>query len=245
MVDHGWSDHVHPAKDRKRALYSAPQRIACQKLPQWLPCELPSRSVAKNQAIMKRTYPQHVQTDRSQFSIAEKEEQSHWYAIYTYPRHEKAVTDALKRKELDVFLPTYICQSQWKDRRVKLVRPLFPSYLFARIQALQQIKVVTVPGVLRILSFQGQPAAVSDQEIDSIRWCMSVGAVLEPSPLPSIGERIRIRSGVFEGVEGTVSNLKNGCKLMISVSLINQSVAFEITPDQMERTAVMQVPPSS
>ncbi|WP_446744393.1 transcription termination/antitermination protein NusG [Silvibacterium acidisoli] len=171
----------------------------------------------------------------------ENGENFHWCAIYTYPRHEKAVADALERKDLEVFLPTFLSQSQWKDRRVKLMRPLFPSYVFTRLHAGDQIKVLTVSGVVRIVSFQGAPAAISDEEVDSVRRCMKGGAVLEPCPMPALGERVRVRSGVFSGVEGVVVSQKNRCKLVISISLVNQSVSFEIDGDQLERPSALRV----
>jgi len=157
-----------------------------------------------------------------------------WYAVYTYPRHEKSVADQLKTKFVEAFLPTYTSRSRWKDRSVEISKPLFPGYVFTRINLEDRIKVVTVPSVVRILSFNGRPAEVSDQEIESIRLCLEGGAKLEAHPFPEMGECVRVCTGAFEGVEGVVVNSKNKCKVIISISLIHQSVALEIDAKHLE-----------
>jgi len=158
----------------------------------------------------------------------------HWCAVYTYPRHEKSVAEQLKTKSLEAFLPTYATRSRWKDRSVQICRPLFPGYVFTRISLEDRIKVITVPSVVRILSFNGRPADVSDQEIESIRLCLGGGANLEAHPFPEIGESVRVCSGAFEGVEGVVVNSKDKCKVIVSISLIHQSVALEIDAKHLE-----------
>src|SRR5215471_14663843 len=79
----------------------------------------------------------------------------HWFATYTYPRHEHAVADVLTHKGVEVFLPTVQKISQWKDRRVKLQVPLFPGYVFTRMCVDERVKVLSVPSVIRILSCRG------------------------------------------------------------------------------------------
>ncbi len=160
---------------------------------------------------------------------------SPWHALYTYPRHERAVADQLESKSVEVFLPTFKSQSQWKDRRVEIARPLFPGYVFTRIGAGEGRKILSIPSVIRILSFNGKPATIPDQEIETIQLCMAGGAALESYPFLEAGERVRVRSGAFEGAEGIVIHQKNKCKILISIGLIQQSVALEIACDQLER----------
>ncbi len=158
-----------------------------------------------------------------------------WYAVYTYPRHEKVVAEQLAYKAVESFLPTFATRSQWKDRRVNIVRPLFPGYVFTRITLGERLKVVSMPNVIRILSHNGMPAAIPDQEIETVRLCVAAGAELSPHAFLEVGERVRVRSGTFEGVEGVVINRRNKCKVIISIGLIQQAVALEIDFDQLER----------
>ena len=163
-----------------------------------------------------------------------KAERSPWYVAYTYPRHEKSVVDQLDLRSIETFLPTYTTTSRWKDRRVKLELPLFAGYVFLRIDALDRVKVLSVPSVIRILSFRNSPLTVSDEEVDAIRFCVSRGAQLAPHKFVAVGDRVRVRKGAFEGLEGIVVRHNNRCKLVVSVNLIHQSVALEIDEDALD-----------
>ena len=157
-----------------------------------------------------------------------------WCAVYTYPRHEKAVSEQLRWKRLEVFLPTFEKESRWKDRKMRLQLPLFPGYVFTRIQSSERAKVLTTPSVVRILSFNGMPAPIADTEIDAIRLCLDRGATLGKHCFLGVGERVRVLGGAFEGLEGIVLRQKNRCKLLISIQLIHQSVTLEISPELLE-----------
>ncbi len=157
-----------------------------------------------------------------------------WYAVYTYPRHEKAVKDQLDWKAVEVFLPTFASERQWKDRKVSIDFPLFPGYIFTRIHPDERVKVLSTPSVVRMLSFNGVPAPIADSEIDAIRLCVERNAVLETHPFLKVGERVRVMRGAFEGLEGVIVRHKNACKLVLSIDLIHQSVALEIAADLLQ-----------
>jgi transcription antitermination factor NusG len=160
-----------------------------------------------------------------------------WYVAYTYPRHEKAVTDQLERKSVEAFLPTYTQTNQWKDRRVKLELPLFPGYVFARIAVQERLKILSIPGVVRMLSYRGTLTPVSEDEINTIRVCLRQKGRLRPHPYLAVGDLARIREGPFEGVQGIIVRHANGCRLVLSIGLIQQSVAIEMDPDDLEYVA--------
>jgi transcription antitermination factor NusG len=161
-----------------------------------------------------------------------------WYAVYTYPRHEKAVKEQLESKFVEAFLPTFVSENRWKDRRVRIHTPLFPGYVFTRINLSERSKMFAVPGVIRMLSFNGTPAPIDDSEIEAVRLCLEQGATLEPYPLFQVGDRVRVRSGVLEGLEGLVSRCKSERRLIVPISLINQSVAVEIDVQLLEPLGV-------
>jgi transcription antitermination factor NusG len=158
----------------------------------------------------------------------------HWLAVYTQPRHERAVRDHLEAKAIEVFLPTTIEQSHWKDRRVTLEVPAFPGYVFVRTPLHERTPVLSTPGVVRILSFNGTPASIDAAEIEALRRCRRDGARLEPHPFAVVGERVRVRAGALEGLEGVVIRRKSGLRLVLSVSLIHQSVAVEVDGTLLE-----------
>jgi transcription antitermination factor NusG len=164
-----------------------------------------------------------------------------WYAVYTYPRHEKAVQERLESKSVEAFFPTFVSESRWKDRRVRIQTPFFPGYVFTRINLSERSKVLAAPGVIRMLSFNGTPAPIDDSEIEAVRLCLERGATLEPCPSFQVGDRVRVRSGVLEGLEGLVSRCKSERRLIVPISLINQSVAVEIDVQLLEPLCAQDV----
>lgn len=159
---------------------------------------------------------------------------SRWYAVYTYPRHEKSVMEHFESKSLEAFLPTFVRNSRWKDRRVCLKTPAFPSYVFIRINASQRNRVLNSPGVIRILSSNGMPTPIDDAEIESVKLCLERASVLGPCPFLEVGDRVRVKSGVLEGLEGHISRRKNDRRLIVPITLIHQSVAIEIDVQLLE-----------
>jgi transcription antitermination factor NusG len=144
------------------------------------------------------------------------------------------VKKQLESKSIEAFLPVFLIENRWKDRRVQIQTPAFPGYVFTRINLSERSKVLTVPGVIRMLSFNGTPAPIDDSEIEAVSLCMERGAILEPYPFLGIGDRVRVRSGLLEGLEGLVSRCKNERRLIVPISLINQSVAVEIDVQLLE-----------
>jgi transcription antitermination factor NusG len=160
-----------------------------------------------------------------------------WYAISTYPRHENVVTNHLAAKAVEAFFPTFVTESCWRDRNVKIQTPVFPGYVFTRINLIDRRTVLTVPGVVRMLSSNGTPTPIDDSEIDAVKLCLERGASLELHPFLSVGDRVRVRSGVLQGLEGVVSRCKDERRLILPISLINQSVAIQIDGRLLERVS--------
>ena len=157
-----------------------------------------------------------------------------WCAVYTYPRHEQSVVEHFESKSLEAFLPTFVTESRWKDRRIRLQTPIFPGYVFTRINASHRNKVLSSPGVIRMLCFNGMPAPIDDAEIESVKLCLERGTILGPCPFLEVGDHVRVKSGVLEGLEGHISRRKNDRRLIVPITLIHQSVAIEIDVQLLE-----------
>src|SRR5215470_11754642 len=99
-----------------------------------------------------------------------------WYATYTCANHEKRVREQLEQRSVESFLPIYEMVRRWKDRRMRLQLPLFPGYLFTRIPATDRLRVLQVPGVARLVGFNGQLSALPDEEIEALRKGLAGGA---------------------------------------------------------------------
>src|SRR6476660_9439244 len=90
-----------------------------------------------------------------------------WYAAYTFARHEKRVVQQLEERRIQSFLPTYRSVRRWKDRKKVLELPLFPSYVFVQMSANSRLQLLSLPGVLGLVCFQGKPAPVDSVEIEN------------------------------------------------------------------------------
>ena len=153
---------------------------------------------------------------------------AHWYAVHTVSRHEKVVARQMNGNGLDHFLPLYKSLRRWKDRRKELELPLFPGYVFARIAFQDRLRVQKLPGVLQIVSFNGKPAPVPENEIEALRNGLARNAWLEPHPYLKVGRRVRVRSGPMAGLTGVLVRKKEKFRVVLSVDLIMQSVALEV-----------------
>jgi len=159
-------------------------------------------------------------------------EEERWYALFVALRHEKSVAAQLGQKNLQTFLPLYSVGRLWGQRRAEVRLPLFPGYLFCRFDiARHRVQVLRTFGVLRIVGTGHSATPVDDAELTAIERVVSAGVVAEPWPYLQAGESVRIRSGALAGMEGVLVKSKGQCRLVVSVSLLQRSVAVEIERD--------------
>lgn len=158
-----------------------------------------------------------------------------WFAVYTSPRHEKRVGQYLLQKEIEHYVPLYQVRRKWRDgSKVTVDLPLFPGYVFVRIDRSERVRVLQVPGVLSIVGGTGhQPASLPDTEIDALRTGLSLRHA-EPHPLLTVGQRARIRSGALAGMVGIVVRQKNSLRVVLTMDLIQQSVVVEVDSAELE-----------
>jgi transcription antitermination factor NusG len=163
---------------------------------------------------------------------------SAWWAVYTRHQHERTVAKMLSSKGFEVFLPLYESKRFWKDRNKMLSLPLFPCYLFVRGERQRRLHVVTTPGVHMILCNGEHAATIPEFEIQAIRKTVEGPFHVEPHPFLKCGERVRIKRGTLEGVEGILVRKKNQCRLVLSVDMLAQSVGVEVDVSDVEPAPV-------
>jgi transcriptional antiterminator NusG len=156
-----------------------------------------------------------------------------WNVLHVVANHEKRVSKHLLARSVEHYLPVYSERSQWKDRHVQIERPLFRGYVFIRYNPLARLAVVSTPGVIRLLGDENTQT-VSSEELDRIREGLATGCQLRPHPLISVGTRVRVRDGVFQGVTGIVTELRQQCKIIIGMAAIQQCFSLEVGIDEVE-----------
>jgi len=177
----------------------------------------------------------HVKsTCRNGGSSAAGDSSKRWFAAYITPRHEKHVSDILTQRRIENFLPLYRTNRQWKrSRPIVLELPLFPTYVFVRIDRRTRGTVLGTPGVLSIVGSSKESWPLSDSEIEALRSGL-LGRKIEPHPYLVVGERVRIRSGVMAGTGGILVRRKSDLRIVITLDAIMRSVAVEVDADDVE-----------
>ncbi len=154
-----------------------------------------------------------------------------WYGIRTRSNQEKLTATVLENKGFENFLPTYRVKRKWSDRLVETDVPLFPGYVFCRFEVKQRLPILTTPGVVSVLGFGSEPAAIADSEIEAIQAILESGFSAEPCDYLYEGQRVRVTSGALEGVEGVLLKKKNQWRMIVSVTILNRSISVEIDRD--------------
>lgn len=163
----------------------------------------------------------------------------HWYAVHTRAKHEKRFAAELQEKGIHTFVPVAREVHRWSDRSKVIIVPLFPCYAFicAVLNSDVNAAVVRHPSVLRWIGYQGHPSPIPDEEICSIQTVLKSGVPVGQHPFVKLGERVRIRGGSLDGVEGVLIGHKNDRKLVVSVEAVGQSVAISLYNYELEQVA--------
>ena len=153
-----------------------------------------------------------------------------WYAIRTRSRHEKVVAKQLDGLEIENFLPVCNVIHRWSDRRKEVELPLFPGYAFVRMiyTPHERVRVLQVFGVAGFVGTSGKGVPIPEQQINDIRTLLNLNVPFENHPALHIGERVRIRGGMLDGVEGILQAQKNGRILVISIDPIQRAISIDL-----------------
>jgi transcription antitermination factor NusG len=151
-----------------------------------------------------------------------------WYAAYTWARHEKKVAQQLEERGIAHFLPLYRSLRHWKDRKKELEMVLFPGYVFIQLELRDRLRVLELPGVVRFVSFNGQPAALAKEDIEALRNGLAHNVRAECHPYLTIGRRVKVVCGALSGAQGILVRRRNNARLVISIDAIMRSVSVEI-----------------
>lgn len=163
-----------------------------------------------------------------------------WYVLHTVANHEKRVAQHMQRLGIEHFLPLYRSVRRWSDRKKELQLPLFAGYLFVHTTLGERLRILQAPGVVQLVSFQGKPAAVAETEIEFLRGTLREGVCVEPYPYLKVGRRVRVHSGPLAGIEGFLAGRKGRLRVVLSLDLIQRSMAAEVGADEIEPAGTAQ-----
>ncbi|HEX3742095.1 MAG TPA: transcription termination/antitermination NusG family protein [Terriglobales bacterium] len=155
-----------------------------------------------------------------------------WYALRTRSNYEKIAAGFLEAKGFEHFLPLCRAQKHREKQVIASSTALFPGYLFCRFDPRYRTPILSVLGVVSIVSFGGRPAQINDTEIEAVRKALDCGQNMEPYPYLHEGQQIRIEKGPLRGLEGILVK-KRTWRIVISVEMLRRAVAVEIDPDSI------------
>jgi transcription antitermination factor NusG len=165
------------------------------------------------------------------------EEPSFWFAVQTRPRHEKKVNSELREKGIRSFLPLCRERRRWSDRYQWVELPMFSQYLFVKLLHTPEsrLRVLQTAGIVQFVGATGCGTPIPNEQIESLHAIVSHRIPSAPHEFLRVGERVRIRGGALDGIEGVLSAIRNDKSLVVSVDLIQKSVAIRIDGFEVDR----------
>jgi transcription antitermination factor NusG len=153
-----------------------------------------------------------------------------WYAVRTRSRHEKMVSEQLNLQGIENFLPLVKRTHKWSDRMKEVEVPLFSGYSFVHIvlTSRDRLRVLQAHGVAGFVGINGAGTAIPESQIRDIQTVLQSNVPFEEHPFLKVGQRVRIRGGCLDGVEGVLEAHNGDQSLSISVEPIQRSLSIRI-----------------
>lgn len=156
-----------------------------------------------------------------------------WFVLFVRSNQEKKTAQRLAGYQIEHFLPCCRSLRQWKDRRVTLEVPLFPSYVFVRLPLIERARVLSLPHVVSLLGTKNAPSAVSEEEIAWIRRSVEYGEVA-PHPYLTVGQRVIITTGILSGMQGILVRKQSKTRVVVALDSIARAFVVEVDPAWVE-----------
>jgi len=162
--------------------------------------------------------------------------ESEWYALHTRPPHKKFVFQRLVERGVETFLPVVTETHRWSDRKKSVQLPLFSCYVFARFipNRSERLQVLRVNGILGLVGSHGEGTPIPDEQIDAVRTLVEGAVPWSSHPFLKIGQRVRIRSGALNGMEGILVSRNGSDTLVISVDALQRSLSVRVEGYDLE-----------
>lgn len=151
-----------------------------------------------------------------------------WFALRVRTGAEKIIAACIRGKGFEEFLPIYQCRRRWSDRMKNFELPLFPGYLFCRLNPVRRFPLLTIPGVMHFVGVGKVPAPINDDEISAIQAAVQSGLLIEPHHFLELGQRVRLEDGPLAGLEGVLVKVRGQHRIVVSITLLKRSVSVEI-----------------
>ena len=159
-----------------------------------------------------------------------------WYAVQTRARHERVVAQRLREQGVNTFLPLVTEVHRWSDRRKSVELPLFGCYVFVKVPPTgeDRLRVLRMDGVFKFVGTRGVGTPIAEAQIDAVRTLIGQQVPWSSYPFLQIGQRVRVRGGALDGVEGILLSRNDDNTLVVSIDAIQRSLAVRIQGYDLE-----------
>lgn len=155
-----------------------------------------------------------------------------WQVVCTRPRCEKLLAEYCMARSMEHYLPLRLETKVYQRRRVNVLKPLFPGYLFARLDRRLRLTLLQSGQVVRFLGVPDESRFIF--ELSQVRAALDADPALKACGAITKGERVRIIAGPFQGLEGVVDVIRNNARVVLNVDFIGQGVPVEIALDMLK-----------
>lgn len=151
-----------------------------------------------------------------------------WFAVRVRSNHERITLTHIGYRGFEHFAPAFKSERRWSDRKKETDQYLFPGYVFCRVNPRDRLSLMTAPGVVELVGFGKTPEPIPDQEIERVRRMVDSGLLVTPFPFIEVGQSVLIERGPLAGLEGILVEVKGRYRLVVSINLLQRSVAAEV-----------------
>lgn len=156
-----------------------------------------------------------------------------WYVLFVRTNREKLIAQQLASRSIEHLLPVYESVRQWQDRKVKLLKPLFPGYIFVNLPLVERSKALLIHNVVGLVGTRNVPAVISDREVEWIKLGMKHGKA-EPHRYLNVGDWVAIKSGAMAGLKGILVRMQNGTRVLVHLHVISRAFTVEVDSSLLE-----------
>jgi len=154
-----------------------------------------------------------------------------WYALQTRPRREQSVSTQLTNAGVQVFLPLESVRGSGSRMRATSQRPLFPGYVFCRMNLYSGLRLYMISEIVRIVGYGKQPTPIDDRDMESVRKLALSPYAIESEPAPKTGDTVLMKTGPFAGMSGTLIDIRGAKKFVVSITLLNRAISVPVPPE--------------
>ena len=165
----------------------------------------------------------------NKLNILTKKQPPKWYAIYTNPRAEKLVHTRLIEEGVESFLPLQKTYRKWSDRKKLIMKPLLSSYVFVKVVPKEFPRVYRTTGVVKFVSFEGQPVSIPQKQIDNLRLLVNSDAEIEVTTEKfEQGDQVEVINGSMVGLTGELVQTGGKKRVIVRIDKLDQNILLTI-----------------